>query len=198
MKDLDKEGAGLIKAWQPHLRGSKTPQPNIKEIPKPVEAPRQYNVLLVGSRTCYAMTLRQVLLAQHPNINFTGADNVEQAKELLVQSYHANQGYDLVVIAEGVGHPSYIGVVTDQLRQRSMCGDVFVFNPVDDLQARKLGMTPVNNIEGLIYHIRPKQDVNNIRGAPAKESEKQPTTHEQPSSIEGILAALQTQIIIRS
>ncbi len=63
MKYYDKEGAGLIKAWQPHLRGSKIPQPNIKEISKPVEVPRQYNVLLVGPGTCYAMTLRQVLLA---------------------------------------------------------------------------------------------------------------------------------------
>lgn len=198
MTDFDKKAPGLIKVLQTHLRASNTLQSDFKESPKPVvEAPKQYNVLLVGfSGISYALTIHEVLKARQPNITFTAADDVTQAKELLTQSYHTNQIYDLVVIAEGVGKPSYVGVVTDQLRQRSMCGEVFVFSPVDELQARKLGMTPINNIEQLVYHLKPDQTSTSHGRAAPQEPSTQPKIMEQTKNIEGILAAL--QLVIRN
>ncbi len=198
MKDLNKEGAGLIRAWQTHLHASNTPQQEIKETPKPVvETPREYSVLLVGfSGICYALTIHQVLKCRQPNIGFTAADNVTQAQELLTQGYHTGQNYDLVIIAEGVEKPSYVGVVTDQLRSRSMCGEVFVFSPVDELQARKLGMIPINNIEQLVYHLRPKEVRPNSGRITPQEPSTQ-LTHIEPQNIEGILAAIQTRLIIK-
>jgi len=199
MTDFNTKAPGLIKAWQTHLHIDKTPELDFKETSKQVvEAPRQYNVLLVGfSGIGYAFTIHEVLKGRHQNIEFTAADDANQAKELLVQAYHANQIYDLVVISDAIKPSGYIGVVTDQLRQRSMCGEVFVFSPVDELQARKLSMTPVNNIEQLVYNLRPKEVKHNLGRATPKEKPTQQTTFEQPENIEGILAAIQTKLTIR-
>ncbi len=182
-------GINVIKALQTNLRSSYIERPTQKYELK-IEAPKQHYILIVGFSRATSNTL---LPAVSGELEIAVADDESKALELLRSGFKENKICDLVVLSEQIKNPYEVGALADILRSRSMCGEVAVINPIDELRARKLGMMPVNNVPDIIRYLTSKDKENYLsRATTQKTHPSHPSTTPKLEAINGLAASLQT------
>lgn len=180
----------FIRLGQTSLRSSYIEKPKPVEPQSRPEDPKKHYVLLVGftEPQCQSGLVQAI---SNNSLEFVSADNEDEALGLLRAKFKENKFCELVVLSGQVRNPYEVGALTDILRSRSMCGEVAVINPVDELRARKLGMLAVNSIQDVISYLAQKDKVNyTLRCSTSMRSDNKLNSSEQ-TNLDGLLVALQ-------
>lgn len=182
----------LIRLGQTGLRSSYIEKPKLVEPQSRPEDPKKHYVMLVGftEPQCQSGLVKAI---NNISLEFVSADNEDEALGLLRAKFKENKFCDLVVLSGQVRNPYEVGALTDILRSRSMCGEVAVINPVDELRARKLGMLAVNSIQDVVNYLMQKDSIHYQPRTTSNITSRR-TTNLEPTKLDGLLSALQLYV----